>query len=79
MKRGFTASASATIGEALSEMITLNTPPKNAQAASHLAMNAASVWLNDKCTNMCREYSAVKISACTFRRRPVTGSNEHAQ
>ncbi len=32
------------------------------------------VWLNDSQTNMCREYTAVKISACTFRRRPVTGS-----
>jgi hypothetical protein len=37
-------------------------------------MNAASVWLKDSQTNMCREYTAVKISACTLRRLPVTGS-----
>jgi hypothetical protein len=55
-------------------MFSLNTPPKNSQAASHPAINASRVWLNDRCTNMCREYTAVKIGACTFRRRPVTGS-----
>jgi hypothetical protein len=27
---------------------------------------------------MCREYTAVKISACTTRRRPVALSNSHA-
>jgi hypothetical protein len=74
VNRGLTASAAATIAEALSGTRTLNTPPKNPQAASHPAMNAASVWVNDSHTNMCREQHAVKISACTFRCRPDTGS-----
>jgi hypothetical protein len=50
-----TASASATIAAALSGTSTLNTPPKNTQAASHPAMTAARVWVNDSHTNMCRE------------------------
>jgi len=52
---GFTASASATIGEALSGTTTLNTPPKNTHAASQPAMNAARVWVKLSQTNMCRE------------------------
>jgi hypothetical protein len=55
VNRGFTASASATIGEALSGTSTLNTPPKNAHAASHPAISVPSVWENDSQTNMCRE------------------------
>jgi hypothetical protein len=55
-------------------MRTLNTPPKNAQAISHPAITAASVWVYVSQTNMCREYTAVKISAWTFRSRPVSGS-----
>jgi hypothetical protein len=50
-----TASAAATIAEALSGTRTANTPPKNAQAASDPAMTAARVWVNDSHTNMCRE------------------------
>ena len=50
-----TASACATIAEALSVMSTWNTPPKNAQAASQQAMNAARVWVELSHTNMCRE------------------------
>jgi len=34
---------------------TWNTPPKNAQAASQQAMNAARVWVKLSHTNMCRE------------------------
>jgi hypothetical protein len=40
---------------ALSGTSTLNTPPKNTQAVSHPARNAARVWVNDSHTNMCRE------------------------
>jgi len=55
VNRGFTASAAATIAAALSGTRTLNTPPKNTHAASHPAMTAARVWVNDSHTNMCRE------------------------
>jgi hypothetical protein len=55
VNRGLTASASATIAEALSGTSTWNTPPKNTQAASHPAVTAARVWVNDSHTNMCRE------------------------
>ena len=55
----------------LSGMKTLKTPPKNAQAASQPSMTAVRVWENVNHTNMCREYTAVKINACTTRRRPV--------
>jgi hypothetical protein len=55
VNRGLTASAPATIAEALSGMSTWNTPPKNAHAASHPAMNAASVWVKLSQTNMWRE------------------------
>jgi hypothetical protein len=43
VNRGLTASASATIAEALSGTSTLNTPPKHTPAASHPAMNADRV------------------------------------
>jgi hypothetical protein len=59
----------------LSGIRTLNTPPKNPQAASQPSMTAVNVWENVNHTNMCREYTAVKINACTTRRRPVTLSN----
>jgi hypothetical protein len=52
---GLTASASATIAEALSGTRTLNTPPKNTHAASHPEMNAARVWVKLSQVNMCRE------------------------
>src|SRR5215471_3007132 len=52
-ERGLTASACVTIAEALSVMSTWNTPPKNAQAASQQAMNAARVWVKLSHTNMC--------------------------
>ncbi len=52
----------------------MNTPPKNAHAASHPAITASKVCENDSHTNMCREYTAVKINAWTVRRRPATGS-----
>jgi hypothetical protein len=55
VNRGFTGSASATIGEALSGTSTRNTPLKDSQAASHPAMNAARVWEKLSHTNMCRE------------------------
>ena len=51
-----------------------NTPPKNRHAASQPATIASSVGPNVNHTNMCREYTAVKINACTTRRRPVSGS-----
>ena len=44
LNRGLTASASVTTGLRLSGTRTLNTPPKNAQAASAPAMTAARVW-----------------------------------
>ena len=37
-------------------------------------MSASRVWENVNHTNMCREYTAVKINACTTRRRPLTES-----
>ena len=52
----------------------LEQPPKNAHAASHPAITASSVCENVSHTNMCREYTAVKINACATRRRPVAGS-----
>ena len=56
----------------------MKTPPKNRHAASQPSMTASNVWENVNHTNMCREYTAVKINACTTRRRPVSESNEHA-
>ena len=70
---GFVASALATIAEALSGMSTAKTPPKNRHAASHPATTASRVWAKVSHTNMCRENTAVKISACTARRRPAEG------
>ncbi|WP_415624453.1 hypothetical protein [Mycobacterium xenopi] len=58
----------------LSGINTLKTPPKNCQAASQPATIASSVWLNVSHTNMCLEYTAVKISACTTRLRPDSAS-----
>ena len=55
----------------LSGIRTLKTPPKNRHAASQPSMSASSVWENVNHTNMCREYTAVKINACTTRRRPA--------
>ena len=52
----------------------MKTPPKNRHAASQPATIASSVVANVNHTNMCREYTAVKINACTTRRRPVSGS-----
>jgi hypothetical protein len=69
-----TGSASATIALVLSGTSTPNTPPKNRHAASHPAMIAPRVWENDSHTNMCRENTAVKISAWTTRRRPAAES-----
>ena len=37
------------------------------------------VWEKLSHTNMCREYTAVKISAWTFRRRPVTGGDPNTR
>jgi hypothetical protein len=37
-------------------------------------MTASSVWEKLNHTNMCREYTAVKINAWVTRRRPVAGS-----
>uniref|UniRef100_UPI001C59041F hypothetical protein n=1 Tax=Candidatus Mycobacterium methanotrophicum TaxID=2943498 RepID=UPI001C59041F len=48
---GSAESALGTIGVMLSGINTLKTPPKNAQAASHPAMIASSVWLNASHTN----------------------------
>ena len=64
----------ATIGFMLSGTRTLNTPPKNRHAASQPATTASNVVANVNHTNMCREYTAVKINACTTRRRPVSES-----
>jgi hypothetical protein len=58
----------------LSGMRTLNTPPKNAQADSHPAITSVRVCEYVRCTNMCRDRTAVKISACTLRRRAVSVS-----
>ena len=58
-------------------MRTLNTPPKNPHAASHPAITAASVCENVNHTNMCREYTAVRISAWTLRRRPDSASSRY--
>ncbi|MDV6286761.1 hypothetical protein [Rhodococcus jostii] len=55
-------------------MRTLKTPPKKVHAASQPAITAARVCEYVNHTNMCREYTAVKINACTLRRRPVSGS-----
>jgi len=55
VNRGLTASAAATIAEALSGTRTLNTPPKNTHAASQPAITAARVWVKESHTNMCRE------------------------
>jgi hypothetical protein len=55
-------------------MSTRNTPPKNSHAASQLATIASSVVVNVSHTNMCREYTVVKINACATRRRPVCES-----
>ena len=71
---GLSESALGTTGVILSGISTLNTPPKNRHAASQPAMIASSVWENVNHTNMCREYTAVKISACTTRRRPESVS-----
>ncbi len=57
-----------------SGMSTLNTPPKNAHAASQPAITASRVWAKVSHTNMCREHTAVKINAWTVRRRPEAGS-----
>jgi len=54
---------------------TPKTPPKNAHAASNPAITADRSWRNVRYTNMCREYTAVKTSACVTRRRPVAGSS----
>jgi hypothetical protein len=71
---GFTGSASAMTGDMLSGTNTLNTPPNQTHAASQPAITAVRVWVKDNQTNMCREYTAVKINACATRRRSVSGS-----
>ena len=53
----------------------MNTPPKYRHAASHPAITSASVCVKHNQTNRCCEYPAVKINACTARRRPETGSS----
>ncbi len=58
----------------LSGMTTLNTPPKNAHAASHPAITVAVVCVKLSHTKVCLEYTAVKINAWHTRRRPVSGS-----
>ena len=63
-----------TTGFRLSGIRTLNTPSKNDHAASHPAITSVKVCEYDRCTNMCRDSTAVKINACTFRRRPVSVS-----
>ena len=55
-------------------MSTRNTPPKNRHAASQPATIASNVVANVSHTNICREYTAVKINACTTRRRPACES-----
>ena len=52
----------------------MNTPPKNSHAASQPAIIATNVWEYVNHTNMCRDTTAVKISACTRRFFPVSGS-----
>lgn len=58
---------------------TLKTPPKKPQAASQPAMTAVRAWEQVNHTNMCRERTAVKISACIRRCFPVSGSVSRAQ
>ena len=74
LSRGFTASACVTTALRLSGIRILNTPPKNAHAASQPAITATRVWEYVNHTNMCRERTAVKINACTRRRLPVSAS-----
>ena len=69
-----TASALVTTGLRLSGISTLKQPPKKPQAASQPAITAVSVWAWVNHTNMCRLSTAVKISACTRRLFPVSGS-----
>ncbi len=66
-----TTGALATTGDRLSGIITANTPPKNAHAASHPAITSSNVSRWHSHTNMCRENTAVKINARTRRRRPA--------
>ena len=49
----------------------LEDPAEDRHAASHPSMTASNVWEIVNHTNMCRENTAVKISACTTRRRRV--------
>jgi hypothetical protein len=72
---GLTELVWATTVLMLSGIRTLKTPPKNLHAASQPSMTAANVWENVNHTNMGREYTAVKINACTTRRRPQPESN----
>ncbi len=44
LRRGSVGCARSTIGAMLSGMTALNTPPKNAHAASHPAMTAGRSW-----------------------------------
>lgn len=60
---GSSGSAVVTTGLRLSGINTLNTPSKNCHAASHPAITAPVVCVNDNHTNMCRENTAVKINA----------------
>jgi hypothetical protein len=55
VNRGFTGSASVITGERLSGISTRNTPPNQAQAASHPSITAGRVWVKLSHTNMCRE------------------------
>ena len=55
-------------------MSTWKQPPKKVQAASQPAITAVRVWEWVSHTNMCRLRTAVKISTCTARFFPVTGS-----
>jgi hypothetical protein len=51
----------------LSGISTRKTPPKKPHAASQPAIIASSICENDSHTNMCREYTAVKINAVSCR------------
>ena len=53
----------------------VNTPPKNAHAASQPSMTAAVVWVKLSHTKQWRDTQAVNTRAWHTRRRWVTGSN----